>query len=202
MTVPQGTFVLGPNDIAWTIDALGQSIGSAASIPYVIHAAYRHDYVPLAEAFGDDVGRDLDSRAQLAAVWVILCSEPWARSSPGASGDGYLAAAAAARARLHARACSVVPREVPLATGGRRFPGVPVLMLAGGEDPLDSPANFAGWRGIYPDGRLIVVPEGAHGTIGSPCVQDLVVAFVARGSAHGLDARCVAQVTPPPFQTG
>jgi pimeloyl-ACP methyl ester carboxylesterase len=202
ITVPQGTYVLRPDDIAWTINALAESTSGAITIPYAIHAAYRHDYIALAEAFGNDVGRVLDERAQLAAVWVILCSEPWAQTSPDVSARSYLSAAAMARARLFRRECSVVPREVPLGGGAARFPGTPVLMLAGGEDPLDPAANLGGWRKLYPDGRVVVVPDAAHGTIGLGCVQHLVAEFVARGSARGLDASCVDRVTPLPFETG
>jgi pimeloyl-ACP methyl ester carboxylesterase len=203
ITVPQGTYVLRPADIAWAVDALAQSVSGAISIPYAIHAAYRRDYIPLAEAFGQYVGRDLDARSRLAAVWVILCSEPWAQSRGDAAAGGYLGAAAAARARLFARACSVVPREVALpGPVARRFPNTPVLLLAGGQDPLDPPANLAGWRRVYPDGRLVVVPDGAHGEIEFPCVQSLVAQFVALARARGLDAGCARRVTPPPFETG
>src|SRR5262249_46250889 len=161
-------FVLRPDDVAWTVETLSQLVNGAATIPYVVHSAYRGDYVPLAEAFGDDVGRNLDARSQLAAVWVILCSERWAQ--PASGGSGYLAAAARNRAPLLGRACSVVPREVA-APSPAHLVRAPVLMLAGADDPLDPVANLTGWRRLYPNGRVVVVPNAGHGTIGFACVQ-------------------------------
>jgi pimeloyl-ACP methyl ester carboxylesterase len=204
ISVPEGSFTLRPDDVAWTVDALSQLSNGASTIPYVVHAAYRGDYVPLAEAFGEDVGRNLDAHSRLAPVWVILCSEPWAQFSPTATARGsYLAAAARDRAELLGRACGVVPREVALPAGqAASFRGTPVLMLAGGTDPLDPAANLAGWRRLYPDGRVVPVPAAGHGTVGFACVQRLVAKFVARANARSLDAACARRITPPPFQTG
>jgi pimeloyl-ACP methyl ester carboxylesterase len=204
ISVPQGSFTLRPDDVAWTVDALSQLSNGAATVPYVVHAAYRGDYVPLAEAFAADVGRNLDAHSRLAPVWVILCSEPWTQFSPSATAQGsYLAAAARDRAKLLQRACGVVPREVALPAGHpASFPKAPVLMLAGGTDPLDPAANLTGWRRLYPEGRVVVVPAAGHGTVGFACVQQLVARFVARANARSLDAGCAGRITPPPFQTG
>jgi pimeloyl-ACP methyl ester carboxylesterase len=75
-------------------------------------------------------------------------------------------------------------------------------MLAGGTDPLDPAANLTGWRRLYPDGRVVVVPAAGHGTVGFACVQHLVATFVARANARSLDAVCAGRITAPPFQTG
>jgi pimeloyl-ACP methyl ester carboxylesterase len=139
--------------------------------------------------------------------WVILCSEPWAAFDPAATariGSGsYLSQAALARARLFRRVCRVVPKgRVPPDAGSLRVARKPVLLLAGGADPLDPPANLHGWRRVFPHGRLIVVPGAGHGTIEYACVQTLVARFVARGSAAGLNAACARHVSLPPFVTG
>ncbi len=207
IAVPQGSFDLSADDIAWTVNALSQLSNGAATLPYAIHAAYRGDYVPLAEAFGTDVGRNLDDRDRLAAVWVILCSEPWAQFSPAATaraGRGsYLLDAAVARAEVFHRACAGVPPELDVAGAtASTFPRTPVLMLAGGADPLDPVANLAGWRRRYPAGMVVVVPDAAHGTVGFPCIQQLVATFVGRGNTRGLPTACARRITPPPFQTG
>jgi pimeloyl-ACP methyl ester carboxylesterase len=139
--------------------------------------------------------------------WVILCSEPWAAFDPAATaraGKGsYFAQAALARARLFRSACRVVPKgRVPPGADSLRAVRVPALLLAGAADPLDPTANLRGWRRLFPDGRLIVVPGAGHGTIEYDCVQKLIARFVARGSPKALDPACVRHITPPPFVTG
>lgn len=207
VTIPQGSFLLGPDEVAWTIAALSSTADGAALIPFTVDTAAHGDYRPLARAFSDDVGAELDARARLVMVWEILCSEPWAALDPAATArdarGSYLAHAALARARLFRRACAVVPRgRVPAGSGSVVGSRAPVLLLAGGEDPLDPAANLRGWRSAFPNGTLVVVPAEGHGTIESPCVQSIVARFVARGSATGLDAACAAHVSPPPFLTG
>ena len=207
ITVPEGSYALSADDIAWTVDALSQSMDGAASIPYDVHEAYRGNYVPLAESFAQDIGPDLEGSGQLAMFWVIECSEPWARFDPAETarlgGSSYLTAAAVARARLYRQACTAVPKgRVPADAGSLPVVHAPALLLAGGEDPLDPAANLDGWERWFPEGRLVVVPSAAHGTIESFCVQLLVAHFVESRDTRGLDASCVRQVAPTPFETG
>ena len=204
--LPSGRVVLRRDDVAWTVAALSETADGAATIPYAVDAAARGDYTPLARAYSDALGPDLDRRARLAMFWVTLCSEPWAGFDPAATaraGAGsYLAAAAVARARLFRQACRVVPRgRVPSAESAVGSASAPVLLLAGSADPLDPVANLRGWRRAFPNGRLVVVPGAGHGTIEYPCVQALVARFVADASADGLDTACV-HVSLPPFETG
>ena len=207
ITVPEGTFVLSSDDVAWTIDELSQSMDGASTIPYSIHAAFRGNYVPLAESFAQDVGSDLGTSAQLAMFWVIECSEPWARFDPEATarlgGTSYLTAAAVARARLYRQACAGVPKgRVPADAGSVPVVDAPALLLAGGDDPLDPAANLRGRRRAFPEGRLVVVPNAAHGAIANYCVQLLVARFVEQGDARGLDTSCAQRVEATPFETG
>ena len=207
VTIEIGTFTIGPDDVAWTVNALSQSAEGAGTIPFVVHAAAHGNYLPLARDFADEVGRGLGPRSRLATYWEILCSEPWAAFDPAATaraGTGsYLAHAAAGRARFFRAACAGVPKgRVGREQRSPRASQAPVLILAGGADPLDPPAAVRGWRGAFPHGRLVVVPFAAHGTLEYPCVQGLVARFVAAGRAAGLDASCVRRMTPPAFVTG
>jgi pimeloyl-ACP methyl ester carboxylesterase len=103
------------------------------------------------------------------------------------------------RARLFRRACSGVP-AARAAWSARPAPvHVPVLLLAGGADPLDPVANLRGWRHRFPDGRLVVVPGAGHGVVGDGCVPALVAQFVARAVARGLDLSCARHVPLPAF---
>ena len=199
---------MDPAAIAWTVNWLSETADNAAIIPFAVNAAAHGDYTPLAATYADQLGgSNLDSLARLVPFWVILCSEPWAAFDPAATvraGRGsYFAQAALARARLFRRACRVVPKgRVPRDADSLRVVRVPALLLAGGADPLDPAANLRGWRRLFPDGRLIVVPGAGHGTIEYACVQKLVARFVDRGSAAGLDAECARHVSLPPFVTG
>lgn len=206
VTVPSGTYDLGPAEVAWTVQSLSTSPDGASTIPYELDEAVRGDYVPLADSYGSLVGPNLAPPSELAMYWVILCSEPWASfdaaATARAGAGSYLRAAAVARARLFTRACRSVPR-------GRVAPGstsvvpsrVPALLLAGGADPLDPPADLTGWRRAFPNGRLVVVPGGGHGSMSSMCVQMLVARFVAAGSTRTLDTSCVDHISLPSFQT-
>jgi pimeloyl-ACP methyl ester carboxylesterase len=204
VTVETGRVLLTADDVASTIAALTESPDAAATVPYAIHAAAHGDYSALGRAFVGEIGIRLDPRARLGMVWVELCSEDWAslepRATAAAAGGSYLAHAAVARARLFSRACRVVPREREPAS----FAGsdAPVLLLAGSADPLDPPANVRGFRRVYPNGRLVVVPGGGHGQLDQPCVAALVARFVATGSAQDLDASCVRRQAPVPFAIG
>jgi pimeloyl-ACP methyl ester carboxylesterase len=206
-TIQSGTVVLRPDDVAWTVDSLSEAADGAAAIPYAVDAAARGDYVPLAQAYADDVGPYLDARARLATFWVILCSEPWAAfdaaSTARGAGSSYLAPAAVARARLFRRACRAVPKgRVPTGAGDDTASTAPVLLLAGGADPLDPAGNLRGWRRAFPNGRLVVLAGAGHGAMAYACVQELVARFVAAATVHGLDAGCARHVPLPAFELG
>ena len=207
VTLPSGTVLLRADDIAWTVASLSETADGAAAIPYAIDAAARGDYTPLARAYSDDLGPDLDPRARLATFWVILCSEPWADFDPAATARAgarsYLAGAAVARARLFRRACRVVPKgRGPSASRSIESSPAPVLLLAGGADPLAPVANLRGWRHAFPNGRLVTVPGAGHGAIAYTCVQKLVARFVTEGSARRLDTTCIRRVPLPAFELG
>ena len=77
---------------------------------------------------------------------------------------------------------------------------VPALLISGALDPGTPPEFARAAAGFLPNGRLITIREGTHGT-GSTCVDGLIAEFVKRGSAKDLDASCVAGIHLPPFVT-
>jgi hypothetical protein len=46
---------------------------------------------------------------------------------------------------------------------------------------------------------VIVVPQAGHGSLQLGCTARVAQQFVERGTADGLDTRCVARYAPPPF---
>jgi pimeloyl-ACP methyl ester carboxylesterase len=142
----------------------------------------------------------------LAYQLLIQCSEPWAswrpdviaRLSPGS----FLAPLFRRSAATMAAACAGFPTvDVPAAIGKRVHSTVPVLFLAGTEDPADPPANIAHAQRELPNSRTIVFPAAGHGQLGLPCAQDLTYEFVMRASAAALDGSCAATAAVEAFWT-
>jgi hypothetical protein len=75
----------------------------------------------------------------------------------------------------------------------------PALVLGGSADPQSAPYT-ARWRRLLPAARLVVVAGGAHGVAETGCVPRLVVRFLERGTADGLDAGCARRAPPLAFQ--
>jgi pimeloyl-ACP methyl ester carboxylesterase len=207
VTTPLGPVLLRPDDVAWIVSWLTETPSGASTLPFAINAAAHGDYLQLAEVYASDLGKGRDPLERLPMFWEIVCVEPWAGIDPAATaraGAGsYLVRAAVDRARRFRNACRTVPKGRVAASDFTASPThVPVLMLSGGADPLDPPSNLRGWRHVFPNGRLVVVPGGGHGTMDSQCVQTIVARFVARASTRGLDASCARRVSLPPFSTG
>ena len=185
---------------AEAIQSLTRSPAAAAQIPWVAHRARSGDWTPLARA----AKRAEAGAPRLLMYWSIVCNEPWARWNPGrtalASRGTYLARATAFNARLVAVVCSVMPKaEQPAWSRARVRSDTPVLFTVGGADPQDPVSNVANAARELPESRTVVVPGGGHGVGHLGCVPRLIVGFVDRGTAAGLDARCVAQYRPPKF---
>ena len=191
--------------LATTVAVLLRSPEEAARVPLLVHEAASGEGAPLAREFAARVGAELDARSRLPLFWMTICNEGWARfdvaATAQASRGSYLARASAARARLFRRACAAVPRSATRTwSGGSWSSRVPVLLLAGDADPQDPPANLAGWRTAFPNGRLVSVPGLAHGVVAYGCLRLVVARFIAGGTAHGLDASCARKVALPRFE--
>jgi pimeloyl-ACP methyl ester carboxylesterase len=78
----------------------------------------------------------------------------------------------------------------------------PVLLFSGGLDPV-TPLSFSLEVASHlPRSRLIVVPEMGHtedGLSHPECFTRLVLEFLDRGSAEGLDVSCIETMRPGPF---
>ncbi len=201
-----GPVVLDADDVASTIQALSRAPEGVARIPKLVHEAVGGDYAPLGEEYVTRVGAELDERSRLAMFYSILCNEPWARFDVPAtirsSAASYLEHVTVSHARLFRRVCASVPKGVvPPGSGDPPRSRVPVLILAGSDDPQDPVSNLRGWRSAFPNGRLVVALGLGHGAIEYGCLPLLVAQFVERGNARGLDASCVREIPLPPFET-
>jgi pimeloyl-ACP methyl ester carboxylesterase len=196
---PAEIVTIDADAVARTVHALSLESDSVTQIPQIVHWAAQGDYGPLAQEYVDRVGIGLGSGAPLVMSFEILCSEPWARFDPErvrrSSAASYFGAAAESRAQLLARVCPFVPQGVVPTESEQLEPtAVPVLVLAGGADPQDPPANMRGWRSYFPNGRLVIVQGGTHGVLAEGCMPVLAARFIHRGTAQGLDTTCLKRI--------
>ncbi len=184
--------------LADTIQNLTRSAGQAVYVPLLVTRAAAGDYSVLGKLMG--VGSP-DLRVM---PWSVRCNEPWARFDPAAAAADavgtYLARSQAADSATNALICGAFPRrEEPPTDWTRAQSNVPLLALVGGADPQDPLGNIAGIREAMPNARLVVIPGQGHGVGPVGCAPALVSTFVGRGSAAGLDTRCVRRTSLPGF---
>jgi pimeloyl-ACP methyl ester carboxylesterase len=194
--------VIRPAEAAGAIQMLTRTPDGAARIPWVAHRAVKGDWDPLAFTM-DEVGTGGAATRQLM-FWSIVCNEPWARWNPArtqTAGRGtYLAERVALDAATTAVVCSAMPKAPqPEWSKARVRSDVPVLLVVGANDPQDPLANVRGASRELPASRTIVVPNAGHGALHLGCTARLAQQFIERGTAEGLDARCLARYAPPPF---
>jgi pimeloyl-ACP methyl ester carboxylesterase len=194
--------VIGPAEAAGTLQALTRSPEGAARIPWVAHRAVEGDWAPLVLSMDEQGAGGAETRRLM--YWSIVCNEPWARWSPArtraASRGTYLAERTTLDAQRVAAVCSVWPKAPqPAWSDARVRSDVPVLLIVGGNDPQDPLANVRGARQAMPASRTVVVPHAGHGALQLGCLPEVAQRFVERGTAVGLDTRCVGRYTPPPF---
>jgi pimeloyl-ACP methyl ester carboxylesterase len=186
--------------VADTVHELTASAAEAAEVPFLLAKAESGNLAPLAGAIAA-----VDARAAGQAVVMpaaIMCTEPWAARDPAkAAADAqgtYLAYSDPATALRWQQVCAAWP---PVSTAAEDWTRVrsaaPVLVLQGGADPKDPPANSAGVAAVMPNARVILVPGQGHGVSTVGCMPVLLDRFFERGTATGLDTSC-AKLTPVP----
>lgn len=197
----QRTLIDAPT-AAGVVQFLTRSPEGAAQIPWIAHSAVTGDWRPLALAL-DRAGAAPQGSRQVMYM-SIVCNEPWAQWRPkrvaAAAAGTYLAERATTEARLVAAACAAVPKvSQPEWSRRRVHSDAAVLFVVGGDDPQDPVSHVAHASRELPNSRTVVVPGAAHGAVQLGCIPRLAQAFVAGGTARGLDTRCAKGYKPPPF---
>jgi pimeloyl-ACP methyl ester carboxylesterase len=189
---------LGGDWLAGVVQSLTLSAGTAVRIPLLVSRAAAGDTSPL-EPYASGVGTN-----RQIMFWSIWCNEPWVGIAPAAAAadaagtylEGYSAGAMA----LYSGVCSVFPKRAePAPPWARPRSRVPLLAVVGGADPQDPVGNLAGLRQALPNSRIVIEPGQGHAVGQYGCVPSLVTRFVERGTARGLDTRCVRALPPPGF---
>lgn len=180
--------------LAGVVQSMLLDAATATAIPHLVTRAAAGDYVPLNQRI-EQGGPILQ-----LMYWSIWCNEPWV--GLGAKGPWHTDFDSYTRASVadHRNTCNLLPKRAePRAAWTFPSSRVPLLALAGGADPQDPIENLPALKRSFPASRTIVVPGYGH-TVGQyGCLAGVVARFVARGTAAGLDTRCVRAIRPPRF---
>ena len=185
------------------------SASNAAEIPAVVHVlATSNDpagaLAVLARRFS--TAADSGGTDRLVMAMTIRCSEAWAAYDPRAversSGSSYYLSVQLAAARAQERLCTAWPTSAAAADNRPLLP-LPqkVLMLNGGADPQDPPANMAGAVRVWAAARQIVLPHQGHQVDLGSCGPDLIAQFVQTADVAHLDTTCVQAIPVPAIDT-
>ena len=168
-------------------------------VPYLVAKARAGDFDELAEA-AIDANRGFYAGAPLGLNYAVTCNEFVARIRPqdvGPATEGSFAGAW--RVDDQMASCAVWPRsELPAGFFAPFRSRVPVLLISGDTDPASPPHWGAKAHGFLTRSLHLVVP-GAHVPV-SDCTNSLAGQLFRRGSARGLDLRCVGALRPAPFR--
>ena len=186
------------------VAALRAALGAPATavgLPRLLHQAAAGNFTDLTTAalqFRRTMGPELSE----GMFFTVMCSEL----------IGHLDAKALAREsagtligeepmRELMSACAEWPRSAPprdLASPPTAE--IPVLLISGRLDPSTPPENGDDLARDLRNARHLVVPNGGHSfnNLGG-CVEEIIAAFVAKGSVAGLDTSCAERIVLPPF---
>jgi pimeloyl-ACP methyl ester carboxylesterase len=198
------TLVVSRDRLVESLRTLLYDLDSAHALPFALHRAAGGDLAPFAHLMAlDDRGWGQLATGMLLSVY---CGE----DLPTFDVDAALKRAEATvfgayRLRQQVEACAQWPQPPkPVSPFPPLAVDTPVLLVSGELDPVN-PARY-GEQIVarLPAGRHLVLPGAHHGLAGltNPrCALDLEAAFLARGTAEGLDLSCLETVRPLPFLT-
>jgi pimeloyl-ACP methyl ester carboxylesterase len=171
----------------------------ASLLPFGVASASRGDFNPLLAQnleFTDDVSENLSLGMHLA----VICSEDIpqvTREDLDAAGHSFFG-----RALVDdfLRACTHWPRaQLPDDFYQPVKSEVPALLLSGGIDPATPPRHAEEAARTLAHARHFVAPYLGHGVSLHGCAPRLIETFVRKGSAEGLDGKCLERIPRPLF---
>jgi pimeloyl-ACP methyl ester carboxylesterase len=171
----------------------------ASLLPFGIASAAHGDFNPLLAQnleFADDVSENLSLGMHLS----VLCSEdiPLITQADLAAADRSFFGRALVDDFL--TACKTWPRgHVPSDYYTPVSSDVPALLLSGGIDPATPPRHAKQVAATLPHAKHFVAPYLGHGVSLHGCAPHLVEDFIRKGSAEGLDGRCLERIPRPLF---
>ncbi len=171
----------------------------ASLLPFGISAAAAGDFNPLLAQnleFADDVAENLSIGMHLS----VVCAEDIPRIT--AADLASLSGSFFGRSLVDefVRACKDWPRgNVPADFYEPVRSAVPALILSGGIDPATPPRHGDQVAATLTNARHLIAPQLGHGVSLHGCAPRLVDAFIRKGSAQGLDGKCLERIPRPLF---
>jgi pimeloyl-ACP methyl ester carboxylesterase len=194
VTITRGAFVSALRPLLY-------QPGIVSRLPYIFHRAFDNDFNPYAtvsaamrRAVGQSVARGMSYSVTCSESLPFISERDIRRETAGTYlGDFDV--------RNYQKNCAIWPHaKVSKDYLKPVRSDVPVLLIAGAEDPA-TPASWAEHAAAsLSNSRVVVIPHGTHLTA-SQCTDNMIVQFINQGSSSGIDTGCVSEIRNPPFVT-
>jgi pimeloyl-ACP methyl ester carboxylesterase len=170
-------------------------------LPLLIHEANKTNWGPFAtishantRGIADQIARGMQLSVTCAEDIPSITEDEIKRNTAGTFYGDY-------RVRTSIKACEQWPKgKVAAGFNEPVKSDIPILMITGDLDPVAPPWLAAGAARFLPNSRHVTIPNTGH-YFRFECVDDLLVEFLSKGSAKGLDDACVKGIERPPFIT-
>ena len=177
--------------------------GAASRIPLFLHLAAQGNFTPLAES-AILYRRRIVAADSVGLYISVTCAEDLPFIKPGeGERNGENTFLGDYRLRHQREGCALWRRgEIPKDYTEPTRADAPVLIFSGQLDPVTPPVYGDMAAKYLPNSLHLTVPSGGHGfggLEGIDCLQNLIVEFINRGSAKGLDISCVKKIRRPGF---
>jgi pimeloyl-ACP methyl ester carboxylesterase len=176
-------------DLAELLRFYAYSPMTAALIPYVVAEADAGRYAALLGQAQLVIG-DVEQHVNGGMALSVLCAEDADRLGPVALDDGTLLGNGLVD--WLRRACTIWPHGVR--AHGFNEPlkaALPVLVLAGSEDPVTPPRYAEAVMRNLTNGRLLEVQGQGHAVLATGCLPRLIEVFIHDLDPRRLDAGCL-----------
>jgi pimeloyl-ACP methyl ester carboxylesterase len=196
-------FELGADQLATVLRLGSYSSDYAALLPFMLHAAARADYTPLAQQFLF-IEHTYGGRIATAMNYSVVCAEDMAFFDAHALDRAALAGSYMGTTQLDAlqSVCRNWPRgpvdadlHAPLTSA------VPALLLSGSADPVTPPTYARQAARGFPHSLSIVLEGFGHGQLTVACMDRVMAQFLMRASVSALDVSCTKNARPMAFFT-
>lgn len=172
----------------------------ASLVPFMVHEAAQGDFSTFAALSLQTAAWSTETMS-LGMTLSVLCAEDVPRITDEAV-EREVRGTFLGRSEIDVwrRMCSRWPHgPLPAEVDRVRPLQVPALILSGDLDPVTPPRWGEVMKAHFPGALHVIVPGTGHNTSTTGCVPDLIAQFIDKGSAAGLDAKCVQKVRRPPF---
>jgi pimeloyl-ACP methyl ester carboxylesterase len=172
----------------------------ASLIPFMVHEAAQGDFSTFAALSLQTAAWSTETMS-LGMTLSVLCTEDVQRITDEAA-EREVRGTFLGRSEIDSwrQMCAHWPRgPLPAEVDRVRPLQIPALILSGDLDPVTPPRWGKAMKAHFPGALHVVVPGTGHNTSTTGCVPDLIAEFIEKGSAAGLDTKCLQKVRRPPF---